>query len=106
SPPILEVSLMILGAKGDKGALSLLKNLARDRNAPARAEAVLALGRTPGGVKELVQFLDDRDPWVRYAAFRALREATGANHFADWLYGKKSKLRRAVEQWEETVAGL
>ena len=51
----------------------------------------------------LPDLLTDRDPWVRYSAYRALTQATGLDHFADWFYGEASELKAAKALWKDAV---
>ena len=47
----------------------------------------------------LVHYLLDPDPFTRLCAWRSLRQLTGQNFFADWLYGERTAHARAAEQY-------
>jgi len=41
------------------------------------------------------------DPWLRYSCCRALREISGQNHFADWLFGDALDRESVVKVWKD-----
>ncbi|HVY62868.1 MAG TPA: HEAT repeat domain-containing protein, partial [Planctomycetota bacterium] len=98
SPPILETICWMLGTLNDKDGVPLLKTVASNPKLPARSEATVALGRIPGdaSVQALVELLDDEDGWIRYNAYLGLKQLTGQDHFADWIYGSKADREEAV----------
>ena len=105
SPPIVEALSDELAGINDKGAVPLLKAVAKDNRIPTRAEAVRALAYVPGeeAPKVLVELLEDDDGWIRYNAYLALRERTGQDHFADWIYGQKGDMKAAVDAYKGLV---
>ena len=116
-PPLVETAVVEL-AKLHKDAddadrlveplLGLLKTPDQaNENRPVRVDAALALSVFPRHdvAAALVDALGDKAPWVRYAAFRALRGFSGKTYFADWLFGKESARNKAHEAWAEWLDG-
>lgn len=102
-PALCETAVVELGRLEDVGSFQVLKEIVDDLSAPGRVEAALGLGNLK--VKEacdvLITLLDDKKPWVRYSAYRALRTISGEDHFADWIFGKRSSWSQAVTGWKE-----
>lgn len=105
---LLETALIELGRLGDPAALSTILRVLRERRAPGRAEACLALGavRTPAAVDALVESLDDADGWVRFMAYRVLKALSGKDHSCDWIYGSESERKVAVDAWKAWAASM
>lgn len=106
-PAVLDAAVWELGrAAPADAALELLATRLADPKAPARAAAALALGgiATRAARERLVQLLDDGDGWVRFAAYRALRGASGLDHPANWLYGRPAERKDAVVKWKAWAA--
>lgn len=100
---LLESALIELGRLGDPSGLPVILEVLNNDKAPARAEACLALGGigTPDAVDRLVAALNDADGWVRFMAYRTLKELSGADHFCDWIYESKEKRASKVKAWTE-----
>jgi hypothetical protein len=100
-PALYEVAVVELGRLDDPEAVDPLIKILEKIGGPGRPEAALALGhyRTRPAFDALLAALSAETPWLRYAAYRALREMTGANHFADWLFGSASERQRAIAAW-------
>ncbi len=80
----------------------LLARLA-DVNQLGRAETALALGAV-GGKKILARLIGallDRDPWLRFCAYRALKALSGQDFCCDWLYGPEATIRRTTRKWKD-----
>lgn len=106
-PAVLDAAVWELGrAAPAEAAMALLADRLADPKAPARAAAALALGgiATRPARERLVQLLDDGDGWVRFAAYRALRGASGLDYPANWLYGRPAERKDAVAKWKAWVA--
>ncbi len=113
-PALYEAAVVELGRAHDIRAVEVLRPILADEDGPGRAEAALALGnyRTRETCDTLIATLEDGDPWVRYCAYRALRQVSSppgggggqsASHgafFADWLFGDKTARARAVRAWK------
>ena len=65
-----------------------------------RAHACLALGMCtePLVAKELLPFLLDEDPFVRFAASESLRHLKGKELAVDWMYGPSQERFAAAEE--------
>ena len=106
TPPLLEVALVELGRSEYTNVAWVFENILADIDGPARVEAALALGHSPGveTCRTLVALLDDGDPWVRYAAYRSLRKISGREYFALWLSSDRSTRHEAVAAWTQWLA--
>ena len=99
--PLQEALVLELGRLRDPAAQAKLKELAALERLPLRGPACLALAAT--GTAEagavLVDALEASRPFVRLCAYLGLRELTGEDHFADWLYGDPGKRAVAVAEY-------
>ncbi|MBI4604657.1 MAG: HEAT repeat domain-containing protein, partial [Planctomycetes bacterium] len=102
-PALFETAVVELGRAATDPALAELLKVLQERGGPGRAEAALALGnfRRLAAADALLQALEDPEPWVRYAAYRSLRKLSGAEGFADWLFGSPAERAAAVKAWRE-----
>ncbi|MBI3726494.1 HEAT repeat domain-containing protein [bacterium] len=102
-PPVLEEILKALGASAEDAAAKPLLEVAQDRDCPARASAVAALGGFDKARPALVAFLDDEDGWVRYVAYRVLKRRAPPTFVAtcDWIYGNKTDRADPIKRWKE-----
>lgn len=100
---LLEYALIELGRLGDKAHIPTLCEVLDNKEVPARAEACLALGavRHPDAVNRLVAALEDEDGWVRFMAYRCLKEISGEDHFCDWIYEPPKGRQAAVDAWKK-----
>jgi len=101
-PPTLEVAVVELGRTLDPAAVPQLAKILRSRAGGGRAEAALALGAIGGrdALEALIAALQDPvNGWVRFNAYRALRQATGVNHFDDWMFLPPVALRPTIEKY-------
>ena len=96
-----EEILLALGRTGSPQAAELLIQLLGNRRGRFRAVGCLALGMTGqrAGAATLASFLLDPDPFVRYCAYRAIREVTGEDVFADWMFGASRERVAAAEEY-------
>ena len=102
---MLESAILELGRTG-KGVQKLIEILQSKKLKRGRAEAALALGAVGGekAVSELFGALEDRDPWVRYSADKALRSLKSVTEmFCDWIYATKMSRKRGVKRWKEIL---
>jgi HEAT repeat protein len=102
-PPLLEVALL---EAGRGGAIELLlRQLERDA-AHGRPHAALALGaiQRPEVAPRLVELLEDREPFVRLMAYRALRNLSGEDHSCDWIWGEPADRNKTVASWKAWLA--
>jgi hypothetical protein len=99
--PLYETAVVELGRLSDEKSFHRLTEILR-QDGPGRVEAALAFGnfRRREALIPLLDALEDRDPWVRYGAYRSLREISGTNYFADWLQGSEEERGEAVKQWK------
>jgi len=102
-PPILQTALLELGRTAKDKVLPFLLARLADTRALGRAEAALALGAIGGKkvIARLIGALGDRDPWIRFCAYRSLRRLTQADHFCDWLFGSRQQIGKAIAQWKK-----
>jgi HEAT repeat protein len=102
-PPLFEAVVVELGRLGQPSTYKGLERVLADRSGPGRPEAALALGNLK--VREacdvLLGCLGDADPWVRYSAYRSLKEISGASHFADWIFASPKARDKALQAWRE-----
>jgi hypothetical protein len=102
--PLLESVVIELGRTRSKKAGEALASMVSD--APhARAEMAFALGAIGGkrALAALVGALEDRDGWVRWAAYTALHALTGREFFCDWIYGSAGAREEQVRKWKELL---
>lgn len=117
-PPLLEIALVELGKTGHRDAVGFLTTVARDKVCPARAEAILALGSIASSVVPLDQTAmetilaameDPDDGWVRFTAFRVMREISKQDFPVDWIFGKDLAIafhaKRYREWYDSTKSG-
>lgn len=103
-PPVLlerEILLALGRTRSPQAAELLLQVLENPRNAN-RGVACLALGMTAQreAAGELARFLLDEDPFVRFAAYEALRHLTNRPHeFVDWMHAPAAERYAAAEEW-------
>ena len=108
-PPLLEHAMIELGRFGGRKRSSreALDGVLLDEQAPGRGEACLAMAGV-GSVmayERLLGALEDRDGWVRFMAYRALRHASGDDHFCDWLYAPADARMAAVDGYKLWLDG-
>jgi hypothetical protein len=103
---LLEYALIELGRLGDKAHVPAIAEALDNKECPVRAEACLALAAIahPDAIDKLVGALEDEDGWVRYMAYRSLKELSGEDHFCDWIYDTKEKRAPKVEAWKAWAA--
>jgi HEAT repeat protein len=108
-PPLYEALVVELGRAGgaDAEAEGELIEILGKIQGPARAEAAAALGKfkTRASSDALIAALSDKEAWVRYVAYRALREISGESHFADWLFGSAKTREAAIGKWKAWRVG-
>ncbi len=110
-PPVLETAILELGGLDDPEALTLVLARIDAAGSAGRPQAVLALGGIGGPVAgaRLLELLADASPWVRFAAYRAIRKLSGLDHACDWLYGTPEDHAPAIERYRDwyrsTLAG-
>ncbi len=101
--PILQAALLEIGRLGTDAAGGVLLARLADVNQLGRAETALALGAV-GGKKILARLIGallDRDPWLRFCAYRALKALSGQDFCCDWLYGPEATIRRTTRKWKD-----
>lgn len=100
--PLEDTVLVRLGRIGDEPAVAALRAfLLEQTDNPHRAVACLAAGITADRslCQPLTRRLLDEDPFVRYCAYRALRQLTGQDYFADWFYGEAAERGAAASRY-------
>ncbi len=99
--PFAEELLLALGRVREPEAAELLIRLARDRKSELRAWTCLALGMCGqvGSAAELLSFLLDEDPFVRFSASESLRHLCGKDVEVDWMYGPSAERFAAAEEY-------
>ena len=102
-PPVLEVAMLELGRTGRPDAAVTLNRVLDETAGEARPEAAISLGGigNRGAIEKLVGLLSDTDKFVRFNAFRALRQLTDQNHLADWLFGSQQTRAAAIKKWKD-----
>jgi len=112
--PVLEALAGALGRLGTPEARTALVALLEDddQRPAARAAAATALAAgdpRPLALEALVRTLKDDAGWVRYAAWRALDRAAGADDvedgFCDWVYGGPGDRAPTVAAWRRWLKG-
>ena len=102
SPPVyLEREILLaLGRTGEPQAAELLLQVLENPRNAHRAEACLALGMTgeESAAPTLARYLLDEDPFVRFAAYEALRNLDDAGIFVDWMHAPLPERSRAAER--------
>jgi len=108
-PALFETVVVELGRLAEAESASELVKVLQDPSGPGRVEAALALGNHPtrAVTDALIAALEDKEPWVRYSAYRSLKKiSTGETHFADWLFDQSRPRRaeavKAWQAWRET----
>lgn len=105
---LLENILIELGRTGDPKALAALVDHLRQEKNDARAEACLAIGAFSDerrAAEALVKALEDGDGWVRYMAYRTLKQLSGHDFFCDWIYAPEPDRAFPLLQWQEWLRG-
>ncbi|MHC4605510.1 MAG: HEAT repeat domain-containing protein [Planctomycetota bacterium] len=102
-PPLMESLMAEVGRPRLKEAVPFLIRVLDGDSTPGRAEAAFSLGNIGGkeAVERLLNALDDRAGWVRFAAYRALRSISGEDYFCDWIFSSKSRRRKYVEKYRD-----
>ncbi len=99
---LLEHVLIELGRAGGARAVDALAAHLRDAKNDARAEACLALGGIPCGrtAAALVKALEDAEGWVRFMAYRTLKQLSDQDFFCDWIYADEKDRGFPLMQWQ------
>ena len=93
--PLIQLEEEILFAFGrlrsKAGAEVLTRFIAENPDSVLRAHACLALGMSgqKSVASKLVPSLIHADGFVRYCAYRSLRQLTGQDFWANWMYGER-----------------
>jgi HEAT repeat protein len=105
---LLETALIELGRLRKPESVSVISEVLDNKECPARAEACLALGAiaVKPAVDRLVAALEDEDGWVRFMAYRTLKDLSGADHFCDWIYDSAEKRAPQVAEWKKWAEGF
>lgn len=104
-PALLETAVIELGkVAGEKGKTLLLNVLNSDKKG-GRAEAALALSSIGGDdvVKALVERLLDKDSWVRFCCYMALKNITGKDLQFDYLFSSPEALAEFQKKWKKEL---
>ncbi len=106
--PLLEYAVIELGRLKDPKQENYLISYLKNEKSDARAEACFAVAAigTKNCKQALVDTLDDKDGWIRFCAYKALKELakiheSDKDYIADWLYGSDSSRQAAVKKWRE-----
>lgn len=105
---LLEHILIELGRTGEPRALTALMDHLRLERNDARAEACLAIGAFGAdkrAAEALVKALEDGDGWVRYMAYRTLKQLSNHDFFCDWIYAPERDRAFPLMQWQEWLRG-
>ena len=104
----LEDIVLALGPCREEWARGLLRDVLSMPGLPGRAEAAVALAaaRDPADAPVLLAALKDKDPWVRFMAYRALKHVLGKDAPCDWLYGSDVHRSAAVAKYAQWVKEL
>ena len=100
---VVEVLVIIAGCGGPSNRKMQLSDL-QDPDPTVRVMAVKWAGdnKISSAVPQLVDFLQDEDPSVRFYAIEALRRITGTDNGYDYKAGPKPRAE-AVERWREYI---
>ncbi len=118
-PPLHEAIVVEIGRHGDIAGFDALRRIVEADLSPGRVEATVALGYFPiqESCELLTESLRDHEPWVRYAAYRALRrisspreneknfpgtaiDTSGLGYFANWLFGESKDSIGTIDSWQ------
>lgn len=99
--PLRERVLLESARMGGSQATATLARVLANPTHELRRHAALALGftRDREAGKQLIGALDDGDPIVRFCAYLALKQLTGQDHRADWLFGDGESRRAARSEY-------
>jgi hypothetical protein len=106
-PPLLEIATLALAQTRHPPALDELVSLVE--NSPVRGEAAMALGGfasvdpVKAGSALLRALVDPRDGWVRFCAYLGLRNLTGKDYFADYVFGKTEEMWKQMLKYRDWV---
>ena len=103
--PLEEIAILMAPKTKDPKVIETLRKRLAEDDYRYRAVTCLALGLTRDKKvgKSLLHCLTDDDPYVRLCAYRALRQITGNDYFADWLYGSPVAWVQAQRQYQQCL---
>lgn len=103
--PLARTILMALGRSKEPWAVHALTELLDHRSNRHRSVVCLALGVAGDekGAKAVVSYLLDEDPFVRYCAYSSMRELTGKDFAADWMFGDRADYVAQAERYFQWV---
>jgi HEAT repeat protein len=99
---LLENSLIELGRLGKAEHIEVFRKILEDKELEGKVEACLALGAiaTPEALALLVGALEHpEDGWLRYMAYRVLKDVTGQDFFCDWIYQSEEVRTAKAAEW-------
>jgi len=99
--PFEESVVRALGRTREPEAVRALAELLEQRDLGCLGEVCLAAGLTgsPGLLQPLARQLLADDGFVRFCAYEALRQLSGRDFWADWLYGDIAERGDAAQAW-------
>lgn len=100
-PPLLETAVFELGRTADVRALPVLIEILNARLPYGSAEAAIVLGnfRYRSAISALLDSLTTANGWIRFCAYRALRQISGEDFLADWFYGSTAEHTNAARRY-------
>lgn len=100
-PPLVETAVFELGRTADVRALPLLIEILNAQLPYGSPEAAIVLGnfRYRAAISALLDALSADNGWIRFCAYRALRQISGSNFFADWINGTPQSTASAIRQY-------
>lgn len=103
--PIEESIILMLGKVKDPRIPPVLQKAASTDGFAYVPAVCLALGqlRAKTAARGILPFLLHADPFTRLCAYRALKQITGQDYFADWIGGSVLEWGKASQQYEQWI---
>ncbi|MBI3819843.1 MAG: hypothetical protein HY286_14195 [Planctomycetes bacterium] len=99
----VDTMILYLPKTKDSRSAPLLAELLAAGDFAHAPAACIALGRMrqKTSAKAVLPYLYHEDGFTRYCAYRALKQITGREYFADWIYGKSLDWAQAGAKYKE-----
>jgi hypothetical protein len=99
--PFEESVVLALGRTREPEAVRALADLLGQKDLGCPGEVCLAAGLAGSAslLQPLARKLLDSDGFVRFCAYEALRQLTGRDFWADWLYGDVAERGAVAQEW-------
>jgi hypothetical protein len=102
-PPLLESLMVEVGRPQLEESIPFLIEVLQSKIPFGRGEAAMSLGRfhTKEAVDALLGALSDDDGWVRFGAYRALKNISGEDYFCDWIFYTDKSRKPYMDAYKE-----